>query len=131
MSLRARQHLWRIDVLPPSRADIDATNQALRGHQSDSVCQTAVAPTAAGLRLFEIIGKFPGADKKTGIDCIVIAQVFSDGDESIALHPDFHRVIQIENGIELFVDCQVELVRLRFAQEKIDNRSVEEMVTHR
>jgi len=58
-------------------------------------------------------------------------QIFSDGDEPIASHPDFHGVIQIENGIELFVDCQVELVRLRFAQKKIDNRLLEEMVAHR
>jgi len=127
MLLRARQHLWRIDVLPPGGADINATNQAIRGHQSCSVGQAAVA---IPFRLFKIIGKFLRTDKKPSIDCIVIRQIFSDGDEQIASHPDFHRVIQIENGIELLVDCQVELVRLRFAQEKIDNRVLEEMVAH-
>jgi len=126
--LRARQHLRRVDVLPPGVADIDPADLAIRGHQSYSVGQAAVAIL---LRFFEIIEKFPGADKKPRVDCIVTLQIFSDGDEPIASHSDFHRVIQIENGIELLVDCQVEPVRLRLAQEKIDNRLFEEMIAHR
>jgi len=128
MLLRPRQHLWRVHVLPPGGADINPANLVIRRHQSHSVGQAAVAIL---LRLFEIIEKLPWTDKKPRVDGIVILQIFSDGDDLVASHPDFHRVIQVENGIELPIDCQIELICRRFAQEKIDNRLLEEMVAHR
>ena len=128
MLLRARQHLWRVHVLPPGGADINPANLVIHRHQSHSVGQAAVAIL---LRLFERIEKFPRTDKKPRVNGIVILQIFSDGDDLVASNPEFHGVIQVEDGIKLPVDCQVESVRLRFAQEKIDDRLLEEMIAHR
>src|ERR1700736_6287734 len=128
MLLCTRQHLWRVNVLPPGGADINPADVVIRGHQSYSVGKAAVA---VPLRAFEIIEKFPRTDKKPRVDGIVIRQIFSDGDDLVASHPDFHGVTQVENGIELLVDCQVQPDRLRLAQEKIDNRLLEEMIAHR
>jgi len=95
--LYVRQHLRRINVLPPGLANIDAANSAFRGHQSDSIGQAAIAPAAAGLCFFEVIEKSARADKNSRVDCVVIFQILSDGNDLIASRLDFHCVRQIEN----------------------------------
>ena len=48
-----------------------------------------VAAVAILLRLFKIIEKLPWTDRKPRVDGIVILQIFSDGDDLVASHPDF------------------------------------------
>jgi len=95
--LYVRQHLRRINVLPPGLANIDTANSAFRGHQSNSIGQAAIAPATAGLCFFEVIEKLARTDKDSGIDSVVILQILSDGDDLIASRLDFHCVRQIED----------------------------------
>ena len=44
---------------------------------------------------------------------------------------DFHRVFQIENGIEFSINSDVEETRLRRIKQMIDHGAVEKMVAHR
>ena len=81
-------------------ADIDGTDSIVVRHQSNSISQAAIVCAAAGLRSFEIVEDFEWANKQPDINGIVIAQFFSDVSDSIFPCSDFHRVFQIENGIE-------------------------------
>ena len=81
-------------------ANIYGTDFIVTGHQSNSISQAAITLAAAGLRSFEIVEDFEWANKQPDINGIVIAQFFPDVGDSISPCLDFHRVFQIENGIE-------------------------------
>src|SRR5438876_4277345 len=94
------QHLRGVHVLPPAFANIYGTDFIVAGHQPNSISEAAIALTAAGLRTFEIVKDFEWANKQPDIDGIEIAQFIPDVADSVSLCSDFHRVFQIEDGIE-------------------------------
>ncbi len=121
MRLGARQHFGCVDVLPPGVANINAANLVIFGHKAHSVGKTAVAPAAAGLRSLQVIEDFDGTNEHSSIDRVVIAQMFSDCDDLVAVRLNFHRIIDIENCIQLSVDRDIELVKDGLTDQKIDN----------
>ena len=96
-----------------------------------AVSQAAIAPAAAGLRPLEIVEDFHGTNEQAGINRIVVPQVFPDIGDPISAGLDFHRVFQIENGIEFSIYSDVEETRLRRIKQTIDHSIVEKMVAHR
>jgi len=94
------QHLRRIHILPPSVAYIDGSDIFFAGHQLNCVSQTAIALATAGFRPLEIVEDLHGTNEQAGINRIVVPQVFPDFGDPISAGLHFHRVFQIENGIE-------------------------------
>jgi len=113
LRLGTRQHFRCVDVLPPGGTDINPANLIICGHQSDSIGQAAIAPAAAGLCSLEIIEDFEGTNEHSSIDSVVIAQMFSDSNDLVAARLNLHRVIQIENCIEVSVQRDIEQVGTR------------------
>src|SRR4051794_34587991 len=66
--LRPRAHREGIDVLPPGLADIDSAHFSLRGHESDSVRQAAIAVSAGAAQVIEELVR---AEEHAGVDRIV------------------------------------------------------------
>ena len=58
-------------------------------------------------------------------------QVFPDIGDPISAGLDFHRVFQIENGIEFSIYSDVEETRIRRIKQTIEHSIVEKMVAHR
>src|SRR4029450_2470035 len=85
----------------------------------------------AGLRSFEIVEDFEWANKQPDINGIVIAQFFPDVSDSISPCSDFHRVFQIEDGIEFLVYPDVKEIGIERIEQPIDDGSFEKMVAHR
>ena len=131
LSLCIFQHLRSIHVLPPGVAYIDGSGILIAGHQLNCVSQAAIAPAAAGLRPLEIVEDFNGTNEQAGINRIVVPQVFPDIGDPISAGLDFHRVFQIENGIEFSIYSDVEETRFRRIKQMIDHGIVEKMVAHR
>src|SRR6476646_2577888 len=125
------QHLRRIHILPPAVTNIDGSDILIAGHQLNCVSQTAIAPAVAGLRPLEIVEDFHGTNEQAGINRIVMPEVFPDIGDLISGGLDFHRVFQIENGIEFSIYSDVEKTRLRSIKQTIDHGNVEKMVAHR
>src|SRR5207247_7441192 len=125
------QHAGSIHVLPPTIADIDGTDFIVASHQSNSISQAAVVSATAGLCSFEIVEDFEWANKQPDINGIVIAQFFPDVSDSISPCSDFHRVFQIEDGIEFLVYPDVKQIGIERIEQTIDDGSVEKMVAHR
>src|ERR1700750_794998 len=84
LSLRMFQHLRRIDILPPSVANIDGSDFFILGHQVNCVSKAAIALAASGLRSLEIVEDFHGKNEKAGINRIVVPQVFPNIGDSIS-----------------------------------------------
>ncbi len=125
------QHLRSIHVLPPALAYIYGTDLIIAGHQPNSISQAAIAAGATGLRSLEIVEDFEWANKQPDINRIVTAEVFPDVGDADPLRSDFHRVFQIENGIEFPVHRDVEQITVRRIDEMISYRIVEKMIAHR
>src|SRR5207247_9796513 len=125
------QHAGSIHVLPPTIADIDGTDFIVASHQSNSISQAAVVSATAGLRSLEIVEDFEWANKQPDINGIVIAQFFSDVSDSISSCSDFHRVFQIEDGIEFLIYPDIKEMEIERIKQTIDDASVENMFTHR
>ncbi len=125
------QHLRSIHVLPPALAYIYGTDLIIAGHQPNSISQAAIAAGATGLRSLEIVEDFEWANKQPDINRIVTAEVFPDVGDADPLRSDFHRVFQIENGIEFPVHRDVEQITVRRIDEMISYRIVEKMISRR
>src|SRR5262249_16796684 len=79
----------------------------------------------------EIVEDFERANKQAGINRIVLAQVFPNSGDFVSARSDFHRVIYIENGIELSIHCDIEHSGIRIIKQSNNRRVVETMITHR
>ena len=79
----------------------------------------------------EVIEKAERAHERAGVDRIVITQSFSDSYNAVPACLHLHCIVQIKNGIYFPIDRDIELSKGRFAQEKLDDRWVEQMVAHR
>src|SRR5437588_8057598 len=97
------QHLRSIHILPPTLAYIDGPDSIITGHQSNRVGQAAIILAVVGLCSLEIIEDFERANEQAGIDRIELAQIFPDADDLVSARLDFHRIMQIENGIEFSI----------------------------
>src|SRR5947207_3476971 len=124
------QHLRGVHVLPPAFANIYGTDFIVTGHQPNSISEAAITLSTAGLRSFEIVEDFEWANKQPDINGIVIAQFFSDVSDSISPCSDFHRVFQIEDGIEFLVYPDVKEIGIDRSEQTIDDGIVEKMVAH-
>src|SRR5438552_19217363 len=125
------QHLRGVHVLPPAFANIYSTDFIVAGHQPNSISEAAITLAAAGLRSFEIFEDFEWANKQPDINGIVIAQFFPDVGDSVSPCSDFHRVFQIEDGIEFLVYPDVKEIGIERSEQTIDDGIVEKMVAHR
>src|SRR5437762_1672758 len=125
------QHARSIHVLPPPIADIDGADFVVASHQSNSISQAAVVSATARLRSLEIVEDFEWANKQADINRIVIAQFFPDVSDSISPCSDFHRVFQIEDGIEFLVYCDVKEIGMERIKQMIDYRIIEKVIAHR
>src|SRR5438034_11747275 len=110
---------------------MDGTDFIVVSHQSNSISQAAVVSASAGLRSFEIVEDFDWANKQPDINGIVIAQFFSDVSDSISPCSDFHRVFQIEDGIEFLVYPDVKEIGIERIEQTIDYRIIEKVIAHR
>src|SRR4030095_246293 len=118
------QHLRGVHVLPPAFANIDGTDFIVTGHQPNSISEAAITPAAAGPRSFEIVEAFDWGHKHTDSNGSVIAQFFPDVSDSIPPCSDFHRVFQIENGIEFLVYPDVKEIGIERIEQHNDARRV-------
>ena len=85
----------------------------------------------AGLHSLEIVEDFEWANKQPDINGIVIPQVFPDIGDPVSARSNFHRVFQIEDGIEFLVYPDVKEIGIERIEQTIDDGSVEKMVAHR
>src|SRR5438876_10773277 len=125
------QHLRGVHVLPPAFANIYGTDFIVAGHLPISISEAAITLAAAGLRSFEIVEDFEWANKQPDINGIVIAQFFPDASDSVSPCSDFHRVFQIEDGIEFLVYRDVKEIGIERIKQMIDYRIIEKVIAHR
>src|SRR5436190_6127380 len=92
--LGARQHLGRVDVLPPGVLNIDRPRLPFFRHESHPLRQTAVVVFERPAQLIEHALR---AEKNSRIDRVIRFKLLADRDDHLVLGPHFHRVIQIED----------------------------------
>src|SRR5213595_1696980 len=124
------QHLRGVHVLPPAFANVYGTDFIVAGHQPNSISEAAITLAIAGPRSFEIVEDFEWANKQPDINSVVIAQFFSDVGNPISPCSDFHRVFQIEDGIEFLVYPDVKEIGIERIEQTIDYRIIEKVIAH-
>src|SRR5437773_5897865 len=74
--LRMVQHRRRVHILPPALAYVDSPDLIVVGHQSNSVSQATIIPTALRFCSFEIVENFQRTNEQAGINGVELAQMF-------------------------------------------------------
>src|SRR6266480_3361685 len=125
------QHLRGVHVLPPAIADIYGTDFFVMGHQLYPVREATIPPAMDGLCLFQIGEDLRRANEQTGINRIVIPKIFANASHLVSARLNLHRVIQIDNQMELAIYGDVKQTRVKVIKQAIDDRVIENMVAHR
>src|SRR5262249_47257359 len=128
---RVLQNSRSINVVPPSAADINPMHFIVNGHQLDSISEATIISAVDGLRLFEIPEDLRRANEQAGIDRIVIPQIFPDGGHLVSVGLNLHRVLQIDNRMELAIYGDVEQTGLKVFKQAIDDGVIKNMIAHR
>jgi hypothetical protein len=104
--LSALPHREIINVLPPRVSDVDCPYLSLAGHEPNSVGQAAIAifPHPS-----QIIEKFVRAYEYSGVDGVVVREIFPNRDDATGIGLHFHCIIQVEDGFDFSIDSQIQL----------------------
>src|SRR4029077_18969450 len=88
---------------PTRGALINPPRVPLGAHHPSSVSDTAIVPTVVGLGLLEVREDFRRANKQPGINRVVAPQIFANASHFVSTRLNLHRVIQIDNRMELAI----------------------------
>src|SRR6185312_6632859 len=98
---------------------------AVEGHQLYCVSQAAITTAVGRLRLVEIGKNLVRTNKQASINRVIAPQIFADSGHLVPTRLNFHRVVQIDNRIELAIYGKVEQTGLKVIKQTIHNPIIE------